>query len=69
MAGDRRIGTGRRARIGVEAVLHPRLCAVLDGMPDVDGHILYVDDGSHDGTWQVIAGLAQGDARVSALKL
>lgn len=49
--------------------LHPRLCAVLDGMPDIDGHILYVDDGSHDGTWQVIAGLAQGDARVSALKL
>jgi polyisoprenyl-phosphate glycosyltransferase len=50
-------------------LLHPRLCAVLDGMPDIDGHILYVDDGSHDGTWQVIAGLAQGDARVSALKL
>jgi hypothetical protein len=29
-------------------LLHPRLCAVLDGMPDIDGHILYVDDGSHD---------------------
>jgi glycosyltransferase involved in cell wall biosynthesis len=28
-------------------------------MPDIDGHILYVDDGSHDGTWEVIAGLAQ----------
>jgi hypothetical protein len=50
-------------------LLHPRLCAVLDGMPDIDGHILYVDDGSHDGTWEVIAGLAQADARVSALKL
>ena len=50
-------------------LLHPRLCAVLDGMPDIDGHILYVDDGSHDRTWEVIAGLAQADARVSALKL
>ncbi len=50
-------------------LLHPRLCAVLDGMPDIDGHILYVDDGSHDRTWDVIAGLAQADARVSALKL
>lgn len=50
-------------------LLHPRLCAVLDGMPDIEGHILYVDDGSHDGTWEVIAGLAQADARVSALKL
>ena len=50
-------------------LLHPRLRAVLDGMPDIDGHILYVDDGSHDGTWAVIAGLAQADPRVSALKL
>ena len=43
--------------------LHPRLCAVLDGMPDIEGHILYVDDGSHDGTWDVIAGLAQAAPR------
>lgn len=50
-------------------LLHPRLCAVLDALPDIDGHILYVDDGSHDGTWEVIARLAQSDARVSALKL
>ena len=50
-------------------LLHPRLCAVLDGMPDIEGHILYVDDGSHDDTWPVIAGLAEADARVSALKL
>lgn len=50
-------------------VLHPRLCAVLDAMPDIDGHILYVDDGSQDGTWEVIATLAQSEPRVSALKL
>lgn len=49
--------------------LHPRIAAVLDGMGDIDGHVLYVDDGSDDGTWQVMASLAHGDRRVSALRL
>ncbi|WP_312707622.1 glycosyltransferase family 2 protein [Stenotrophomonas sp.] len=49
--------------------LHPRLCAVLDGLADIDGHVLYVDDGSSDDTWAVISGLAAVDARVSALRL
>lgn len=49
--------------------LHPRVCAVLDGLADIDGHILYVDDGSTDTTWPLIASLAQADPRVSALKL
>ena len=49
--------------------LHPRVCAVLDGLAGIDGHILYVDDGSTDTTWSLIASLAQADPRVSALKL
>ena len=49
--------------------LHPRLCAVLDALDDVDGHILYVDDGSTDSTWAVIEHLAHPDPRVSALRL
>ena len=49
--------------------LHPRLCAVLDGLAGIDGRILYVDDGSSDATWALMASLAQADPRVSALKL
>lgn len=49
--------------------LHPRIAAVLDGMVDVEGRILYVDDGSRDGTWDVLRGIAAGDARVSLLRL
>ena len=49
--------------------LHPRLCAVLDGMPDIAGHTLYGDDGTHDGTGDVSAGWAQADTRGAALKL
>ena len=34
-------------------VLHPRIAAVLDGLRGerIDGRVLYVDDGSSDGTW------------------
>jgi glycosyltransferase involved in cell wall biosynthesis len=50
--------------------LHPRIAAVLDGLESrVDGRVLYVDDGSHDGTWDVLRGIANGDARVSLLRL
>lgn len=51
--------------------LHPRLAAVLDGLAGdgVEGHVLYVDDGSRDGTWAVLEALAAADARVSALRL
>lgn len=51
--------------------LHPRLAAVLDGLAadGVEGHILYVDDGSRDGTWSALEALAATDPRVSALRL
>ncbi len=51
--------------------LHPRLAAVLDGLAGdgVEGHILYVDDGSRDGTWPALEALAAADPRVSALRL
>jgi len=50
--------------------LHPRIARVLDDLRDeVNGKVLYVDDGSKDGTWAVLQGIANGDARVSLLRL
>ena len=61
------------ARDEAEALplLHARVARVLDGLREegVDGRILYVDDGSSDGTWEVMRGLASGDRRVSLLRL
>ena len=50
-------------------LLHPRLRAVLDQLQDVDGRVLYVDDGSTDDTWQVMQALAADDASVGLLRL
>jgi glycosyltransferase involved in cell wall biosynthesis len=50
-------------------LLQPRLVAVLDAMADIEGRILYVDDGSRDGTWDVLQSLAAADPRVSLLRL
>ena len=52
-------------------LLHPRIAAVLEGLESqgVIGRVLYVDDGSTDGTWSVLQGLAAGDARVGLLRL
>lgn len=50
-------------------LLHPRLRAVLDGMPDVEGRVLYVDDGSGDATWNVLQRIATEDPRVALLRL
>ncbi|KRA51652.1 glycosyltransferase family 2 protein [Pseudoxanthomonas sp. Root630] len=50
-------------------LLQPRLAAALDGLPGIDGRVLYVDDGSHDGTWTVLQTLVAADPRVSALRL
>ncbi len=52
-------------------LLHRRVAEVLDGLAGdgVDGRILYIDDGSRDGTWEVMRGIASGDGRVSLLRL
>ena len=50
-------------------LLQPRLQAVLDGLHDIDGRILYVDDGSRDATWPVLQSIAAADPRVSLLRL
>jgi len=51
--------------------LHARIASTLDAMLDdgIDGRVLYVDDGSDDGTWQVMQAIASGDARVALLRL
>ena len=48
--------------------MHARLVAVLDSLA-LRSSVLYVDDGSRDGTWQVLQSLAAGDARVQLLRL
>lgn len=52
-------------------LLQPRIGAVLDALTGdgIDGRVLYVDDGSRDGTWGVLRQLAAADPRVSALRL
>lgn len=52
-------------------LLHRRVADVLDALAGdgVAGRVLYIDDGSSDGTWAVMRGLADGDARVGLLRL
>lgn len=49
--------------------LHARIVAVLRRLDSIDGRVLYVDDGSRDGTWTVMQRLARGDERVQLLRL
>ncbi len=61
------------ARDEAEALplLHARLAPVLDALraDGLEGRVLYIDDGSGDGTWEVMRGLASGDRRVALLRL
>jgi glycosyltransferase involved in cell wall biosynthesis len=50
-------------------VLHPRIATVLQQLDRVDGRVLYVDDGSTDGTWEAMQRLARHDPSVSLLRL
>ena len=49
--------------------LHPRIAATLRRLDGIDGRVLYVDDGSTDGTWAAMQRIARQDARVALLKL
>ena len=51
--------------------LHPRIAAVLDALAGdgIEGHVLYIDDGSRDRTWAVLDDIAAADPRVSLLRL
>lgn len=49
-------------------LLHSRLRPALDHL-DVPTRVLYVDDGSRDGTWAVLQRIAAADPRVSLLRL
>ncbi|TBR40331.1 MULTISPECIES: glycosyltransferase family 2 protein [Dyella] len=47
---------------------HERLARVFDDMP-LDCRVLYVDDGSSDRTWDIMASLTTRDPRAEAIKL
>ena len=53
-------------------LLQPRIAAALDALrrdAGVEGRVLYVDDGSRDGTWTTLQDIASSDPRVSLLRL
>ncbi len=57
-----------RDEAAVLSEFHRRLMAVLADLP-LGAQVVYVDDGSVDGTWELLAGLAASDDRVIALRL
>ncbi len=53
-------------------LLQPRILAALQEVRErfgVEGRVLYVDDGSRDGTWEAMRALAAADPRVGLLRL
>ena len=50
-------------------LLHPRIRAALDALGGLRTRVLYVDDGSRDGTWDVLCRIAAADPGVALLRL
>ena len=50
-------------------LLHPRIVAALEGVDGIEPRVLYVDDGSSDGTWRLLCDIAFADPRVALLRL
>jgi len=45
-----------------------RATDALSSIPDADYELVFVEDGSHDGSYAMLQGFAEGDARVRVLK-
>lgn len=53
-------------------LLQPRIATALDALSrdaGLEGRVLYVDDGSRDGSWVALQAIAANDPRVSLLRL
>ncbi|AKC87384.1 glycosyltransferase family 2 protein [Pseudoxanthomonas suwonensis] len=50
-------------------LLHPRIRSALAGLDGLRARVLYVDDGSRDGTWPVLQDIAAADPQVALLRL
>src|SRR5262245_56317014 len=48
--------------------LHEEITTAL-GRASLDHELIFVDDGSSDGSWSLIAGLAKSDPRVRGIRL
>jgi dolichol-phosphate mannosyltransferase len=49
-------------------MFHDRAIAVLRGLPGMDYELVYVDDGSKDGSFEILNGFAQADHKVKVVK-
>ncbi len=50
------------------AHFHERASAAMQTLADCDYELVYVDDGSRDGSYDIMRGFAQGDAHVQIVK-